>query len=72
MEAGNTNAEAFRDCLYALEVRQWMIMKAIDTLFPGGVDWKALEGEYRKFFDEENQDKKGPAEHPEEAVIFGG
>ena len=75
MEASNANAEAFRDCLYALEARQAVIMMAIDTLGERvglKVDWHRLEEDFVQSVEQEATAKKAAAEHPEEAVIFGG
>lgn len=81
IDAQNTNAEAFRDCLYALEARQWMIMRAMDDAafdgvsvrtVAGTVDWDAYEQQYRKFLESQAPATAVTPEHPEDAVIFGG
>lgn len=78
----NANAEAFRDCLYALEARQWMIMKVLDHLVQpgaevvratlGAVDWKHYEEDYRAFLETQKPEEKPEATPEDGAVIFGG
>lgn len=80
METQNANAGAFRDCLYVLEARQWMMMQVLDDIARDGVpiqspsgtvDWKSYEAKYNAFL--ESQKAKEPLpEEPADAVIFGG
>lgn len=82
MEQQNANAETFRDCLYALEVRQWMIMRALDDLGSdgvpiqnpkGSVNWEAYQQLYLEYHEQQQAAAEAPADaHPAEAVIFGG
>ena len=75
IEAHNANSAAFRDSLYALEARQWMIMRALDELASDTgqvVDWSRLERKYREWLDTQQAKEQVASEHPAEAVIFGG
>jgi len=64
-KAHDQNSAAFRDCLYAVEARQWIIMRVLDHLVqpgaevvrsPGGlVDWDHYEDDYKAFHAEQVQ-----------------
>ena len=81
-EAHNANAEAFRSCLYSLEARQWMIMRAMDEFVGKGnpnitLDWADYEAQYRDMVEKQQaEDEAAKIDHTDDpdagAVVFGG
>lgn len=85
VDCQNQNAEAFRDALYALEARQWMMMRLSADLAvnepardsSGGVDWNHYEALYKTWWEkqkqlEEEQSATVQSDEPQDAVVFGG
>ena len=65
-KAHDQNSAAFRDCLYAVEARQWIIMQVLDDLMRnevmrasnnvgGGIHWGYYEEKYKAFHAEQVQ-----------------
>ncbi len=80
IETSNTNAEAFRDCLYALEANQWIIMKAVDDIAAGTVkktssgtvNWESYQEDYKKFVEKQEEKKQVSEAFATEDIVFGG
>lgn len=80
IETSNTNAEAFRDCLYALEGGQWVMMRVLDDMAQGQVtkdpsgkvDWSYYQQEYKKFVEAQEEKRQVEEAFPEADTVFGG
>lgn len=83
VECQNQNAEAFRDALYALEVRHWVMMRASDDLAngsvektpDGGINWSFYEVKYRSWWEAQQSAEKNTSStlaNSDDPVIFGG
>lgn len=80
-EAHNANADAFSSCLYSLEARQWMLMKAVDDLASRlgageSIPWDAYLEKYTNHVEEQRlfeENAKNKVDDPDAgAVVFGG
>lgn len=81
-EASDTNAKAFSDCFYALEARQWIIMRVLDDIASDGrpvadrvsgkVDWPHYEAAYKKYIEIQEEKKQVAEAFPEADTVFGG
>jgi len=82
-EAHDKNVQALTDCLYVVEARQWIIMRAMDDSVQGTlkctglgtVDWSVYEERYKTYVAEREAEEtkdKPTSDLPEDAVVFGG